>query len=29
MRRTVKYRVYPNRVQSEALDAQLGEACRL
>jgi putative transposase len=29
MRRTFRYRVYPNRVQSEALDAQLGEACRL
>jgi len=29
MRRTCKYRVYPNRVQAEALDAQLGEACRL
>ena len=29
MRRTFKYRVYPNRAQSEALDAQLGEACRL
>ena len=29
MRRTFKYRVYPNRVQVEALDAQLGEACRL
>src|SRR4051794_10656704 len=29
MRRTFKYKVYPNRVQSEALDAQLGEACRL
>src|SRR6187402_3158081 len=29
MRRTFKYRAYPNRAQSEALDAQLGEACRL
>jgi putative transposase len=29
MRRTFKYRVYPNRAQSDALDAQLGEACRL
>src|SRR5215210_4832903 len=29
MRRTCRYRVYPNRLQSEALDAQLGEACRL
>src|SRR4051812_43950570 len=29
MRRTFKYRVYPNRVQADALDAQLGEACRL
>ena len=29
MRRTFRYRVYPNRLQSEALDAQLGEACRL
>jgi putative transposase len=29
MRRTFKYRAYPTRVQSEALDAQLGEACRL
>ena len=29
MRRTFKYRAYPNRVQAEALDAQLGEACRL
>src|SRR6187455_2212107 len=27
--RTFKFRAYPNRVQSEALDAQLGEACRL
>src|SRR4051812_18416019 len=29
MRRTFKFRAYPNRAQSEALDAQLGEACRL
>src|SRR5688572_11069432 len=29
MRRTFKFRVYPSRVQSEALEAQLGEACRL
>jgi putative transposase len=29
MRRTFKFKVYPNRAQSEALDAQLGEACRL
>jgi len=29
VRRTFRYRVYPNRLQSEALDAQLGEACRL
>jgi putative transposase len=29
MRRTFRYRAYPNRLQSEALDAQLGEACRL
>ena len=29
MRRTFKYRVYPNRVQGVALDVQLGEACRL
>src|SRR5215212_7974343 len=29
MRRTYTYRVYPNRVQADALDAQLGEACRL
>src|SRR5215212_1296110 len=29
MRRTCKFRAYPNRAQSEALDAQLGEACRL
>src|SRR5688500_1799618 len=29
MRRTFRYRLYPNRVQSEALDAQLGAACRL
>lgn len=28
-RRTFKYRVYPNRAQAEALDAQLDEACRL
>ena len=28
-RRTYKYRVYPTRGQAEALDAQLGEACRL
>lgn len=29
MRRTFKFRAYPNRVQTGALDAQLGEACRL
>nr|MBA2355275.1 IS200/IS605 family element transposase accessory protein TnpB [Acidobacteriota bacterium] len=29
MRRTFRYRIYPNRVQTTALDAQLGEACRL
>jgi putative transposase len=29
MRRTFKYRIYPTGVQTEALDAQLGEACRL
>ena len=29
LRRTFKYRVYPTRAQVEALDAQLGEACRL
>jgi putative transposase len=29
MRRTFKFRAYPNRAQSEAFDAQLGEACRL
>src|SRR4051794_20962869 len=29
MRRTFRYRLYPNRAQSEALAAQLGEACRL
>src|SRR6266498_233210 len=28
-RRTFKYRVYPTRAQAEALDRQLGEACRL
>jgi putative transposase len=28
-RRTFKYRLYPNRAQFVALDAQLGEACRL
>jgi putative transposase len=28
-RRAYKYRVYPTRTQVEALDAQLGEACRL
>jgi putative transposase len=28
-RRTFKYRAYPNQAQAEALDAQLGEACRL
>ena len=29
MRRTFKYRVYPTRLQCEALDAQVNEACRL
>jgi putative transposase len=29
VRKTYKYRVYPTRQQAEALDGQLGEACRL
>ena len=29
MRKTYKYRVYPTAAQTEALDGQLGEACRL
>jgi putative transposase len=29
MRKMMKYRLYPTTAQSEALDAQLGEACRL
>jgi putative transposase len=29
VRRTFKYRVYPSRAQSDALEAQLREACRL
>ncbi len=29
MRKTFKYRLFTTRLQSEALDAQLGEACRL
>ena len=29
MRKTYRYRLYPTAAQTEALDAQLGEACRL
>jgi len=29
MRKMMKYRLYPTTTQTEALDAQLGEACRL
>ena len=29
MRKTYKYRLYPTMAQTTALDAQLGEACRL
>ena len=29
MRKTYKYRLYPTDAQAQALDAQLGEACRL
>ena len=29
MRKTYKYRLFPTAAQSQALDAQLGEACRL
>jgi putative transposase len=29
MRKMMKYRLYPTTAQTEALDAQLGEACRL
>src|SRR5215510_3822133 len=29
MRRTFKYRLYPTRVQAEALHGQVDEACRL
>jgi putative transposase len=29
MRKTMKYRLYPTTAQAQALDAQLGEACRL
>jgi hypothetical protein len=29
VRRTFKYRLYPTRLQCEALDAQVNEACRL
>ena len=29
MRKTFKYRLYPNKAQTEALQGQLYEACRL
>src|SRR6266849_6087693 len=29
MRKTYKYRLYPTTAQADALEAQLGEACRL
>jgi putative transposase len=29
MRKMMKYRLYPTTAQTEALDVQLGEACRL
>ena len=29
MRKMMKYRLYPTAAQATALDAQLGEACRL
>ena len=29
MRKTFKYRLYPNRIQTQALERQLAEACRL
>jgi len=29
MRKTYKYRLFPTAAQNQALDAQLGEACRL
>ena len=29
MRKTYKYRLFPTEAQHQALDAQLGEACRL